>query len=383
MSAFSYVFGRFAVLPTARKILIDGRAAAVGGRALDVLLALIEQRQRMLTKDELLDRVWPDTDVEPNNLAVQIAALRKLLGPGVIATIPGRGYRFALALDKDLGSAPEAPAPAVRAARPKTNLPETPPTLIGRAEPLIGLEALLDRHALVTITGAGGIGKSLLAQHLLHRRRESYTHGVCWVELATVATPSALPSALAAALNLQLGPGDPLAALKSALAPLEMLVALDNAEHLLNAVSTLVSAIHDAAPSLRLVVTSQAPLHVAREQVFQLDALAIPAGSMAAAEALSYGAVALFVDRAQGADARFVFDDANAAAVIELCHRLDGLPLAIELAATRAPALGVFGHRRIARGTTSPAHRGKARRTGAAANLACGARMESRARRRA
>ena len=341
----SYAFGRFEVLPARRKLLVDGRAVAVGGRAMDLLLTLVEQPDRMLTKDELLDRVWPDAAVEPNNLAVQIGALRRLLGPDAIATIPGRGYRFGLSFDDVSGSAPATapgtPVPSVQVAKLKTNLPETLTALIGRPDDLAALDALLDRHALLTITGAGGLGKSLLAQHLLHRRQGAYPHGVCFVELAAVSDPAALPGALASALGLQLGAGEPALALRSAVAPLAMLVALDNAEHLLEAVAALAVALGDAAPMLRLVVTSQAPLHVAREQVYRLDALAVPPCTMPAAQALTHGAVALFVDRAQAADARFAFDDANAPEVIELCRRLDGLPLAIELAAARALVLGV------------------------------------------
>jgi predicted ATPase/DNA-binding winged helix-turn-helix (wHTH) protein len=337
----SYRFGRFEVRPAERKVLVEGRPAVVGGRAFDLLLALIERRDRMVTKDELLDLVWPEVAVEPNNLAVQIGALRKLLGPDAIATVPGRGYRFSVVLDEASGRAAMAPPAMAPAAKLKTNLPELPPPLIGRADESAALEALVARHALVTITGAGGIGKSRLAQHLLHQRRDAYAHGVCWVELSSVSDPAALPGALAAALGLQLGGGEPAAALSSALAPLAMLIALDNAEHLLEGVARLVATLGDAAPMLRLVVTSQAPLRLPREQVYRLDALAVPARPMLAAQALDHGAVALFVDRARAADARFVFNDANAPAVIELCRRLDGMALAIELAAARAPVLGV------------------------------------------
>ena len=339
----SYVFGRFEVLPAQRKLLVNGCTAVVGGRAMDLLLTFVERPGRLFTKDELLDLVWPDASVEPNNLAVQIGALRKLLGADAIATIPGRGYLFGMILDDHsvITAAPEAIAPSLHAPKLKTNLPEFPVALIGRADDMAAVGALLDRHALLTIVGAGGIGKSSLAQHLLHLRQGAYPHGVCFVELAAVSEPGDLPGAIAAALGLQLGPGEPAAALRSALAALEILVTLDNAEHLLEAVSRLASALGDAAPLLRLIITSQAPLHVAREQVYRLDALAVPSYAMPAAQALNHGAVALFVARAQAADSRFVFDDAIAPDVIELCRRLDGLPLAIELAASRALVMGV------------------------------------------
>lgn len=339
---------RFEVLPLERMLLADGRRASVGSRAFDLLLALIEHRGRHLTRDELLDLVWPETAVEPNNLAVQVSTLRKLLGPDAIATIPGRGYRFAVALDETpaLGAVAPANTPAPAQSSPttsafKTNLPETFEALVGRDEALAALEALVDRHALVTITGAGGIGKSRLAQQLLHLRRGAWRHGVCWVDLTSLTEAATLPGVLAAALGIALGAGEPSAALRTALAPLQMLVALDNAEHLLEGVASLATSLCDAAPGLRLVVTSQAPLRVAREQVYRLAALAVPPGPMPALQALGHGAVQLFVERARAADARFVFDDRNVAAIIDLCRRLDGLALAIELAAARAPVLGV------------------------------------------
>ena len=350
-SVASHAFGRFELLPARRKLLVDGRAIAIGGRAFDLLLTLIEHRDRVLTTAELLDKIWPDTAVDPNNISVHISTLRKLLGPDAIATVPGRGYRFCLAMDSEAEPASVAAPPAAEAAHRKTNLPESPGAMRGRIDDLAALGDLLDRHSLVTIIGAGGMGKSLLAQHLLHQRRDTYPHGVCWVDIGSVAVPSALPDAVASAIGVKLGGGAAVAALKSTLASLGMLIALDNAEHLIDAVSSLATALNDGAPMLRLLVTSQAPLHVAREQVYRLGGLAVPPGATAADEALRYGAVSLFVDRAQAADARFAIDDTTAADIIDVCRRLDGLPLAIELAAARAPMMGV---RRVAEALGEP-----------------------------
>ncbi len=335
-------FGRFELQPHERRLLVDGRAEAVGARAFDLLLALAERPGRLVGKAELLDLVWPGLVVQENNLAAQMSALRRLLGDGVIATIPGRGYRFVARLES------AAPGPAAAVAEPaappalRTNLPAELPALLGRGTDLAALGDLIDGHRLVSVVGPGGIGKSLLAQHVLATRRSGYEHGVCWVELATLTDAAALPGAVAAALGVQGGQGDALAALVGAVSSLTLLLALDNAEHLLADVARLARALHEAAPGLRLLVTSQAPLRVAGEQVYRIEPLAVPAhGALPAAEALRHGALALFAERAHAVDHRFRVADADVPALVDVCRALDGLPLAIELAAARAPLLGV------------------------------------------
>jgi len=333
---------RFELQPHERRLLVDGKPAALGARALDVLIALAERAGQLVSKNELIDLVWPGLVVEENNLQVQVSALRKLLGGEIIATIPGRGYRFTARVNDTPLAPPESLSSATAETTLRTNLPAWLPPLLGRDDDLVALGSLIEHHHLVTIVGAGGMGKTLLAQTLLHARRGAYAHGVCWVELAPVTDAAALPGAIAAALGVRLGTGEePLAALAAALAALTLLIGLDNAEHLLAGVAKVAQALHGAAPALRLVITSQAPLKLAPERVYRLGALSMPQGPVAAAVALDFGAVALFVDRAQAADARFALTDANVPAVIELCRALDGLALAIELAAARAPMLGV------------------------------------------
>ncbi|HEY6512155.1 MAG TPA: winged helix-turn-helix domain-containing protein [Burkholderiaceae bacterium] len=337
-------FGSFELQRHERRLLAGGRVATLGARAFDVLVALAERPGRLVDKATLMELVWPGLVVQENNLAAQVSALRKLLGDAVIATIPGRGYRFVarLAADPATDDAPAA-APAAAPAVPalRTNLPVELPALLGRASELAALDTIVERHRLVSVVGAGGVGKSLLTQHLLATRRDAYLHGVCWVELGGVADAQALPGAVAAALGIDGGSGDATAALVAAVGPLTMLLALDNAEHLLADVAALCHALHAAAPGLRLLVTSQAPLHLAAEQVLRIHPLALPDRGLPAVEALRFGSVALFVERVRAFDRHFTLDGTNAGAVIELCHALDGLPLAIELAAARAPLLGV------------------------------------------
>ncbi len=343
MSANAIRFAdRYELQARERRLLMDGMPVALGSRALDVLIALVQRSGQLVGKNELIDLAWPGLVVEENNLQVQISALRKVLGGQVIVTVPGHGYRFAAKVDDSPGLSP-APQPAVHdEAALRTNLPNSLPPLLGRDDDLAALGSLIEQHRLVTIVGAGGMGKTRLAQALLHARRGAYAHGVCWVELAPLSDAAALPGAIAAALGVRLGKGDePLRALAAALEPLTLLIALDNAEHLLADVAEVTKVLHAAATGLRIVVTSQASLKLPPERVYRLGALSVPQGAVAAAEALDFGAVALFVERAQAADAHFALTDVNAPAVIELCRALDGLALAIELAAVRAPMLGV------------------------------------------
>ena len=161
--AHRHCFDRFELLPVERVLLDSGRPVTIGSRAFDMLLALIERRDRLVTKAELLDLVWPGLVVEEANLPVQVSALRRLLGPQVIATIPGRGYRFAVRL-ADAVAAPRPNATVSAAPAPATNLPASLPPLIGRDGDVAALDALLREQRLVTLVGPGGVGKSLLAQ---------------------------------------------------------------------------------------------------------------------------------------------------------------------------------------------------------------------------
>jgi len=352
--------GRFELQPMERRLLIDGVPVALGGRAFDLLCVLAEAPGVLHPKNQLLDRVWPGLVVEENNLFAQISALRKVLGSEVVATITGRGYRFvpqvkaiaatepgnrtlaASSLPSQSGQASSPNAAASPVAAPtRTNLPSTLNLLFGRSEDLSALDVLLSRHRVVSIVGAGGMGKTAVALQHTFSAQAAGRHRVCWVELETATSDADLPAAIATAVGVDLGSGDPLAGLCAALAPLTMLITLDNAEHVVEGLARVLHALLAHAPGLRFLVTSQAPLKLMGERVYRIGALAVPTKPLPAEQALEFGAVALFTERAQAADVRFTLSDSNAPAVIDLCRHLDGLALAIELAAARAPMLGV------------------------------------------
>jgi len=348
-----YRFGRVEVRPVERQLRLDGKPTALGARAFDLLLALIERRDRVVPKNELFDLVWPGLVVEENNLQVQISALRKLLGPQAIATIPGRGYRFALSIDAPGSSGSVTAFEPATAAAPKpsattprlTNLPELLPALYGRAPDIAQVRALLSGHRVVSIVGAGGIGKTRLAQAVADELRNEYADGVWWVELAALSDGELVAAEAARVLGVRLGIDRPaVETIANVLRSQSLLLLLDNCEHLLEEVATLVDAVSRAAFSVRFLVTSQEPLKTSEETVYRLNTLALPS-SAGLDEAQKSGAVQLFVSRAQAADPRFALTANNAVAVAEICKRLDGIALALELGAARLPLLGIEGLR--------------------------------------
>ncbi len=344
----SYRFGEVEVRPIERKLLVGGLPAAIGARAFDLLLALIEHRERLVSKNELLDIVWPGLVVEESNLHTQVSTLRKLLGAQAIATIPGRGYRFAAALDAGGEALPATDSPVAAPARSGETpdaldpLPAMAAPLLGRDEELGALDDMLRRHRLVTLVGAGGIGKTALALAAAHASMKTRRIGTCWVDLTSIGSPSLVAATVAQTLHLPIGRGDAsLLALIAGLRSMQVLIVIDNAEHLVEAVARIAEKVMAEAAGVRLLVTSQVPLQVQGERLFRLGALAIPADDTPSDQSLTYGSVAVFVDQCQAVDRRFELNDANAGGIIRVCRQLDGSPLAIKLAAARLPSLGL------------------------------------------
>ena len=345
-SSRSYRSGAIEIDALQRTVLIDGAPAKLGARAFDVLLALVERRDRVVPKRELMDLVWPRLVVEEGNLLVHMVALRKLLGAQAIATIPGRGYRFALPVDVAIND--RLAEPPSSSAAIQGNLPASP-ALLGRAEDLRAVDALLCEHPVVSVVGAGGIGKTRLALAAAAGVAALDTpDGRWWVELAPINESAQVPNSICGALGVQLPAGrSPNEALAVTLASKHLLLVLDNCEHLADDIASLIDLLRAKAPNVRLLTTSQESLKCRDEHVYRLGALAVP-GTAKLEEATEFGAVALFVERAHAVDSRFRLANDNLEVVVDTCRRLDGIPLAIELAAARVPVLGVHGlHARL------------------------------------
>ncbi len=353
----SFRFGAFEVQPATQQVLVEGVPAALGARAFDLLLALIERRERLVAKHELLDIVWRGQVVEEGNLHVQVSTLRKLLGPAAIATIPGRGYRFVAPLhgtDADHmpdGMPASSPISAVSRRAEATpplrgNLGPYRPPLLGRETALPALLALVEAHRLVTIVGASGMGKTALAQVAAQALQGRWRDGAWWVDLAAVNDPAQLPEVVAQALRIaRPQSGSTEDHLAGVLGSMSLLLVLDNCEHLVDAAGAFAEGIVHHASGVHVLATSQELLNVHGETLFKLTPLALPAAGVSPQEAEQHGAIQLFVERARSADIHFVLGPDNVQAVADICHRLDGLPLAIELAAARVRLLGVQGLR--------------------------------------
>jgi predicted ATPase/DNA-binding winged helix-turn-helix (wHTH) protein len=336
-----------------RALFVDGEPARLGARAFDVLAVLIERRERLVSKSELLDVVWPDLAVEENNLQVQISALRKLLGADVIATVPGRGYKFTAALEGDPAAVPVVPEkaslPTARVeVRTPGNLAVDVAPLYGRELDVQAVQRQVLEHRLVTIAGAGGIGKTRAGLAVARALNGGFTDGVWVIELAPLADEQLVAASVAQVLGHQLrSTGAPLAELVTLLESQRLLLLIDNCEHLVGAVSQLAQAVLDNAPGVHMLVTSQEALRLPGERLYRLGTLGVPGrdDAVSPAQALQFGAVRLFVARVQALDGRFALDERNLRSVIDICRELDGLALAIEMAAARVPALGVQGVR--------------------------------------
>jgi len=344
-------FGTFTLLAFERMLLSDGQPVALGSRAIDLLLALVHRRGEVVSKDDLFKSAWPGLVVEDNNLAVQVSVLRKVLGPEAIVNVARRGYRFGLPVEELPSDAPvPAPAPPCavdqHANDPLAPLPIPPELMLGRAADSAELDDLLQKHRLVTVVGPAGVGKTALAMVAAHARRGAMRDGAVWIDLAAIRQPALVPRLLIQALCVPAGGNDDtLPALLAPLRRLQVLVVFDNAEHLVEAVAQLACAVLAAAPDVRMLVTSQLALQVTAERVFGLEPLAVPPSDCPPDEARMHGAVALFIDEARRGDRHFVLDEDNFAGVIALCRQLDGLPLAIKLAAARLPMFGIEGLR--------------------------------------
>ena len=297
-------------------------------------------------KNELMARVWPRTFVEDGNLKVQVAGLRRALGDRCgsnryLATIPGQGYCFVAPVVRT-----EELSPAPRGAAERGhNLPTPVTPVIGRTERVAALAAQLPRRRFITIIGPSGVGKTTVALAVAEGLIERYDHGVRFVDLAQIRDPLQVPDALADVLALEIRSENPIPELIASLQGKAMLLVLDNCEHVIETAALLAAQVLRGAPDVQILATSREPLRAEGEHVHRLPPLQTPRASvgLTAAEALGFPALQLFVERAAGNLDGFELSDEDAPLVADICRRLDGVPLAIELAAARIDAFGVRG----------------------------------------
>ena len=354
MSVFR--FDRFELRCDERLLLKDGLPLSIGSRAFDLLVALVERRGRLASKDELLAVAWRGLVVEEGNLMVQVSTLRKLLGAGAIVTVTGHGYRFALETTSEPAPAArtdQAPPPIAAVAAvatadapgPRGNLPARLEPIYGREDDIEQVVAMCRQRSLVTLCGAGGIGKTRLAAVVARELADEHPDGVWIIELAAIRQPGLVVSTLAQRLGIAMPHPEPDApTFAAALGDRRAMLVLDNCEHVLSTVAELASTLVSQAPALRILTTSQEPLKVPGEYLYRLAPLAVPlAGRSYQPE--NFGAVQLFIERVRAQRPGLSLSAADLDDAATICRHLDGIALAIELAAARVPLLGIAGVR--------------------------------------
>src|SRR5215467_177736 len=362
--AENFAFGPFQLLGARRELLAHGVPVTLGQRAFEILLMLVNRHGQLVTKDELMAEVWPGVVVEENNIQVHISAVRKVLatagdGERYLLTVAGRGYRFVAPVKREsvaeIKAAP-APGPDQSAAVPAAfgaatnNLPQQLTSLIGREADLADIKARLGSHRLVTLTGSGGVGKTRLAIEAGCSLLDRYPDGVWLAELAPLNDSQLVTSIIGEVLGVSLSaPSGAIETLASALKNKALLLIVDNCEHVIAEAARVAEALMRNCPRLSILASSRERLAIAGESVVRVPSLPAPeaAGTLTAARAGEYAAVRLFVERASALGCGFSLTVANAATVGSICQRLDGIPLAIELA---VPRLRVLSLEQLARG---------------------------------
>jgi predicted ATPase/DNA-binding winged helix-turn-helix (wHTH) protein len=336
-SSGSHRFGPFGYDP-AKRLLRDGtRTVQLGSRATAILEVFLERPGELIDKETIVSRVWPETFVEEVSLRVHISSLRRALGDGTgsrrfLVTVPGRGYQFVAPVTREDGSTPEL-ATASAAAAARSQVPLT--RIIDRAGVVNAIAEQLSQQRLVTITGPGGIGKTTVANAVLKQQTPHFPDGVQFVDLSPLRPGDDLATAVATTLGLAFHGAGAAPALHAALERQRALLVLDSCERVVQATAFLVEHLLRNAPHLHVLATSRERLRAEGERLLHLPTLATPpvSGGLSAVQAMAYAAVQLFVERAADANDQFVLHDAIADDVAFICSRLDGIPLAIELAA--------------------------------------------------
>jgi predicted ATPase/DNA-binding winged helix-turn-helix (wHTH) protein len=342
-------FGPFSLFAAERLLKKADERVPLGGRALDILIALAEQAGKVVTNKELIATVWPHATVEKGNLRFQIAALRKALGDGrdgarYVANVSGRGYCFVAPITRST-SARTAPLGGSATTERVQRLPPRPARMVGRDDTVRTLAQQLRTWRFVSIVGPGGIGKTTVAVSVAHTLIDGFLGAVFFIDLAALTDPQLVPTAVASALGFMVRTQDPIVGLLAFIGDRKILLVLDNCEHVIGVAAALAERVVSEAPHAHILTTSREALRVEGEHVHLLYSLECPPEDvgLTAVEALRYPAVQLFMERAAASGYDAALTDGEAPIVARSCRRLDGVALAIELAASRVGSLGVRG----------------------------------------
>lgn len=362
-----FQFGPYVLRTSKRAVLLNGQPIPLGSRAMDILIYLVRNAGQLQTNSAIIKNSWPDTYVDEANLRVHISALRRALGdtrrePQYIANIPGRGYSF-------IGPLSTRVADAVVPSELGSEKMLPPPGLIGRDEVIASLVDNLSSTRLLTITGPGGIGKTAIARSVVER----FGQKVVWIDLAEVERGEALAPLVAGRLEIALKNEGLVEAVSTRLNDRNLLLVLDGCEHVVAHAAAFAERILLSPGLTRILATSREPLRARGERVHRVTPLDLPTTEptdereSSVAQALRSPAVHLFVERADACLGGYELSEGDTAFVVEICSRLDGIPLAIELAAARLETMGIEalaislkdGFKVLSRGTRTalPRHR--------------------------
>ena len=340
-------FGPFELSIGNRRLTNGAKIVPLGGRAMDLLIVLVEQANEVVGRRTLIERVWPTRGADQVSLRVHISALRKALdrtdpGRRYIANVPGRGYSFVVPV-----TSLSPPASGDINPPSRSRLPARLMRMLGRKDALAAIRTKLTEQRFVTIVGPGGIGKTTLAVAVAHEMSAVFNSQVHFVDLGPLSDASLVAPAVAAALGVSVQTNNVVPALIDRLQERPALILLDCCEHVIDGVSAVAEELVRHVPTLHLLATSREAMRVEDEHVHELRALEYPPqdGNLSARDVLQYPAVQLLVDRVRAVRGDFELVDADASIAAGICRRLDGIPLAIELAAGRVE---IFGLRKIA-----------------------------------
>src|SRR5712671_397199 len=337
-------FGPFELSIGERVLRRDGQVLPLGDRALDILIYLADRPGEIIAKQVLIDHVWSDVTVEEGSLRVNVAAIRKALGDGqfgnrYIANVKGRGYSFVGTVVPLTGNTESTSDRSQYQGR----LPVRPIMMIGRETVISEVNDKLRDERFVTLLGPGGIGKTTIALAVGRAAAEEFGGKVYFVDLESLTDSRHVAAAVATSLGLALKSKDPGLELVDHVRSRKLLIILDSCEHVIEAVASLAEQLYQQTEEIHVLITSRESLKVEGEHCYRVLPLDCPPdGSEQTANAvLRYPSVQLFVQRVAARAGSFALTDEEAPFVAEMCRKLDGIPLAIELAAGQVAALGI------------------------------------------